>query len=199
MKRTLALIATAVLASVYCVTTSAAMITWETGVGKRIRGNDLGIRYGYVGTDLLASRNLVLTFEFLGSEAAWDSFFQTTGGEFFNHATYDQGVLTVLVKRDEYLPFGFYVSENGQVVLNGSNFDNYKANKAGGYLPDFLVSVLGERTFYVGLNDDGGYFDNDYDDLGVKITVKQVPEPAAITLFALGLLGIGFAKRRLAA
>jgi hypothetical protein len=90
------------------------------------------------------------------------------------------------------LGFDFYSNTISMGINNGSN------NDLGSFQSFATISNFTyDGTFYdaiVLFDDSGAGPDDDGDDH--IIGIRAVPEPAIIALFATGLLGIGFARRR---
>ncbi len=59
----------------------------------------------------------------------------------------------------------------------------------------FVIFKESDRVYWLGMEDLARNSDLDYNDMIVKITV--VPEPGILLLLGLGLVGIGFVKRRM--
>jgi hypothetical protein len=143
-----------------------------------------------------------LTFTYLGKEAGWTNQFNAYGNSLsvssglndsftvFDYDTSDNSRL---------LDFEFLTQGKGLLSQNGSNDGSQKDNFG------ILLDYTHNGTFYdaVLLYDDGGGLDNlgavdddNHDDLVIGLNVKDVPEPGALGLLALGLLGLGVAQKR---
>lgn len=91
------------------------------------------------------------------------------------------------------LPFSFFVNQTGSNKPNGSSDIAYWPLPVG-------AGLAGETkrfgTVVYALLDDGKT-DNDYDDMIVRLTVTEVPEPTTLALLAAGILpAIGWKLRR---
>jgi hypothetical protein len=166
---------------------------------------------GYFGADIQISVPVItpVTIDFLGAEAGFVNSFEFFGSTLFTHpgggATMAPslaaplGSLAEMISATGLLPFRFHVNGGAGSVQNGANPD------ATGF-PNFFVScnpfsaAAGAggtdcTSIYLFLDDGGAGPDVDHDDLLVRIAFPAaVPEPAALALVSLGLLG--FALRR---
>ena len=84
------------------------------------------------------------------------------------------------------LPFSFFVSQNGRNEPNGSSDIGFWPLPVGGGLGGDAKQF---GTVVYALLDDGKT-DNDYDDMIVRLTVTEVPEPTTLALAATGVLPV---------
>ncbi len=96
------------------------------------------------------------------------------------------------------LPFNFFVGATGATVENGH--DGPGNDDAGFFFADALGNPLplgGVSTIaYLLLDDGGGGSDNDHDDMIMRLTITQAPEPGTLAVLGATLAGLGFARRR---
>ncbi|BCB26565.1 hypothetical protein SKTS_14510 [Sulfurimicrobium lacus] len=90
-------------------------------------------------------------------------------------------------------PNGSTCDDHFTFTANGLNSLGFAANDGSHWIADFRLAnlvnaVLISSTVYTA--------EANSSHLDVQAMVRQVPEPATLTLMGLGLLGLGFAKRR---
>ena len=91
------------------------------------------------------------------------------------------------------LPFSFFVNQMGMNKQNGSSDIGYWP-LPGGAAPGGGPQSFGNVVY--ALLDDGAT-DDDYDDMIVRLTVTEVPEPTTLALAAAGMVpAVGWALRR---
>jgi hypothetical protein len=130
-----------------------------------------------------------LTFEFLGSEANFTNTFEVAGGQIFSNLSSLLGDTAELSLPGGLLEFALLTSGGG-TPRAGVNGGPISAGVA------FAFAAISD-TSVVLLFDDGGFGDKDLDDFAVKISVSQVPLPAAVWLMLSALLGlVSFARIR---
>ncbi|MBU2712835.1 PEP-CTERM sorting domain-containing protein [Zooshikella harenae] len=204
-------IVSAVALAVCCIGSAhAGLLSVEGGVTTRLPGshnpNTGETRPGMTviqGANIKATAAVKLTYTYLGYEASWRNIFGSVGGTFINKTTAKGTEITEVLSDTGWLDFNFRTPKG--TVKNGLN------NSAGSFKPSFFVSYAGQNSYYIGLNDDGGSIDRDYDDMILKVTAvayncpnppkppkppKPVPAPAPIVLLGLGLLGISLRKKK---
>ena len=190
----------------------------------------IGKKDGYFGANIFTdnAQSTDITVEFLGSQAKWDIWFTLNGDDeshtihnHFNGATgtvkanntnRQQG--TVTVDANKLLDFTFYIDDKWKgksydwTVKNGSNSLPTSLNPAnsGAYFwTGFEYDQSGNiSAIILGLDDSGAAFDEDNDDLMIRMTgfnqvvmgrptsTPEVPLPASALLLgsALGMLSM---------
>ena len=150
---------------------------------------------GYnIGGNLYATSFLDITFSYIGYEAAYNNDFNAYGQSLNNKSNTEGDSFTVFNVGPELLDFGFYSNTINLGIDNGDNQD-FGAWQSFATILDF--TYLG--TFYdaiIMFDDSGAGPDDDHDDYIIGVNVTSVPEPSIIALFAAGLFGIGYARRR---
>ncbi|MCX4025323.1 PEP-CTERM sorting domain-containing protein [Endozoicomonas sp. SM1973] len=178
---------------------TAGLLSIEGGQAGTLPGNHNpsggitkpGLQVTY-GGNLKADANVNLTYEFLGSEASFENIFLTINGQSFNNKQSQAGQeIFDSVLQGNWLNFSFQTPHT--TVANGNNNDN-NIHQADLLKPSFFLAAAGENSFYIGLNDDGGHFDYDFDDMVLKVTATKtptpVPVPGTVALIGLGLLAL---------
>ena len=130
-----------------------------------------------------------VTFEFLGSEADFTNTFEVSGGQIFSNLTSLVGDTANLSLPAGLIQFALLTSGGGvpKAAVNGGPISTGVA---------FAFAAISDNSVLL-LFDDGGGGDRDLDDLAVKISVSQVPLPAAVWLMLSALLGlVSFARIR---
>lgn len=145
-------------------------------IGTPIKVFDSGATGG-----LSLSDSTKTTFEFLGSEADFINFSANTIG-LFSSETSAVGDKFVSQEHAGFLPFDFTTQggAGGLAENGGAITDNLS----------IAYAALFDGSFLILFDDGGAGPDFDYDDMAVRVSVSQVPLPAAVWLLISAVLGM---------
>lgn len=122
-----------------------------------------------------------LTFEFLGSDATFTNTLRVAGGEIFSNIGTLAGATSSIALPDGLVDFLFTTTGNGGgSAQNGVSITSPLA---------FAFASITDTSLIM-LFDDGAAGDTDLDDFAVRVSVSQVPLPAAVWLMLSALLGL---------
>ena len=123
-----------------------------------------------------------LTFEYLGSEAGFTNSFEQAGTTFSNDGSNSIGDKFSANVAAGFLNFVLRSDDGTNPLKEAFNHGDIDAGLA------YAIAVLSPTSIIV-LFDDGGK-GTDFDDIAVKISVSQVPLPAAAWLLISAILGL---------
>ena len=129
------------------------------------------------GLQLSGPGSAVLKYQYFGAEAGFLNFF-SAGGVFSSQTSaINDTILTPTAAG--FVPFSFVTSGSGDSATNNGLFS-----------PGLSIAFanLGNNSFLIMFNDAGP--DLDRDDLVVKVSVSQVPLPAAVWLLLSAVVGL---------
>lgn len=129
---------------------------------------------------LSVSEEANITFEYLGSDAAFTNTFQVGGGDVFVNQGGGASSVGDLFSTtlDGLLDFAL-ISNGGPAAVNGGPIAESLA---------YAIAVVSQTEVIV-LFDDGGT-GTDFDDLAVRVSVSPVPLPPAVWLLISAILGL---------
>lgn len=134
---------------------------------------------GEIGGLELVDGDATLVVEYLGSDAGFTNTFDF-GTTSFSSASTGVGTTGTVDAVEGILPFTFATSGGGLSATNGLPIDLGVS---------IAFAALADGSFLALFNDGGGG-DSDFDDLAVRISVSQVPLPAAAWLLISAILGL---------
>ena len=182
---------------------ASALVTYTGSIDQGITPPDDDFAPGVVvlfGREVYVDVPANITMTAIFSEADYSNALITIGDTTYSDVI-DGSSITFPVAAG-LLPFGFFVTDTGESVINGGN---QLAWEAGGSTPFFAVTPVetdsdGVASFYIALNDNGfgdaSSLDIDLDDYVIRADVKAlpVPEPGTLALLGLGAVGVGLTR-----
>lgn len=219
MKKLSLLAVIAVLATMFTASASASHIYGSIPGGTAFSNNGVypiygtHTRFGFYGANLslfgAGASGVTIDFEYLGKEAGNTNSFWFQGIELFNTSTVASAGtwstsgrnMTVNNVMNGLLNFKFKTSGGSQSVANGSNPND----AAGDIGVNFFVTLVADEAGTFGQQwdlwfDDQAQGDDNHDDMAIRMTLRggtvRVPEPTALALLGLGLLGFAAARKR---
>ena len=159
---------------------------------------------GLINANLKTLADVVLTFTYLGKEAAWTNILLIGGSEVFrtgpgNSEAGDTSPGSA--SAGDPVDFTLQVLVGGNApssVSNGTNVAPAPPGSEGFGPPNFWLGYANaaRSAVWVGFDDGGAASDGDYDDLVFRISAVTVPEPGTFALLVAGLFGLGTMRRR---
>ena len=159
---------------------------------------------------LKLSSTSIVTFTYLGKEAGWTNSFQIDTGAGYTPIASTAGKPTGV----SITPIGSYTFSAGVIpflfltTAGGTGMAENGGAAVGGFASQssiFLtfLDAAGKPTTAssgnvvdVFFDDSGAFNDDNHDDMGIRITVTEVPVPAALPIIAAAFAGFGFAGFR---